>query len=146
MPSSPPPPWCGECCVVQQREKAGKHPQSAAQGCSAQELTTPPWTRSIRLAASSIRWWSGRSTTTPRGAEDPAALQGASGYHRHPRHGRAVRDGQAHGVAGAREPALSRIPPCAPRISTKQSRSSAPSMQGAERFPIPGHGGHSWPR
>ena len=32
----------------------------------------------------------------PPGAADPAALQGPAGHHRHPRHRRAVRGGQAH--------------------------------------------------
>ena len=37
----------------------------------------------------------------PRVQRDPAALQGAAGHHRHPRHRRAVRRGQGHGAAGA---------------------------------------------
>ena len=42
----------------------------------------------------------------PRRAEDPAALQGAAGHHRHPRHGRAVRGRQAGGVARPQDPAV----------------------------------------
>ena len=42
----------------------------------------------------------------PPRAADPAALQGAAGHHRHPRHGRAFRRGQADGVAGAQDRAL----------------------------------------
>src|SRR5436190_549634 len=41
-----------------------------------------------------------------RGAVDPAALQGSSGHHRDPRHGRAVRRGQAHRGARPQDPAL----------------------------------------
>ncbi len=42
----------------------------------------------------------------PRGAADPAAVQGPAGHHRDPRHGRAVRGGQAHRRARAQDPAL----------------------------------------
>ena len=42
----------------------------------------------------------------PRGAARPAALQGAAGHHRHPRHGRALRRGQAGRRARAQDPAL----------------------------------------
>ena len=42
----------------------------------------------------------------PPGAADTAALQGAAGHHRHPRHGRALRRGQADGVARAENRAL----------------------------------------
>jgi F-type H+-transporting ATPase subunit beta len=46
---------------------------------------------------------SARSTTpSPARAADPAALQGPAGHHRHPRHGRALRRGQAD-VARARK-------------------------------------------
>ncbi len=40
------------------------------------------------------------------GARDPAALQGAAGHHRHPRHRRALRRGQAHRAAGPQGRAL----------------------------------------
>ncbi len=40
------------------------------------------------------------------GAADPAALQGAPGHHRHPRHGRAFGRGQDHGGARAQDRAL----------------------------------------
>ncbi len=40
------------------------------------------------------------------GPGDPAALQGAAGHHRHPRHRRALRRGQADGLARAQDPAL----------------------------------------
>ncbi len=39
-------------------------------------------------------------------AGNPAALQGAAGHHRHPRHGRAVGRGQADGGAGPQDRAL----------------------------------------
>ena len=42
----------------------------------------------------------------PPRAADPAALQGAAGHHRHPRHGRTVRGGQADGGARAQDRAL----------------------------------------
>ena len=41
-----------------------------------------------------------------RRAGGPAALQGAAGHHRDPRHGRAVRRGQAVGVPRPQDPAL----------------------------------------
>jgi hypothetical protein len=41
-----------------------------------------------------------------RGAADPAALQGAAGHHRDPRHGRAVGGGQDHRRPGAPHPAV----------------------------------------
>ena len=41
-----------------------------------------------------------------RGPGDAAALQGAAGHHRHPRHRRALRRGQADRGAGAQDPAL----------------------------------------
>ena len=41
-----------------------------------------------------------------RNAAHPADLQVAAGYHRHPRHGRAVGRGQAGGGAGPQDPAL----------------------------------------
>ena len=43
---------------------------------------------------------------TARGAAGAAALQGAAGHHRHPRHGRAVGRGQARRGARAQDPAL----------------------------------------
>ena len=42
----------------------------------------------------------------PPGTRGPAALQGAAGHHRHPRHGRALRGGPGHGDAGPQDPAL----------------------------------------
>ena len=48
----------------------------------------------------------------PRGAADPAAVQGAAGHHRHPRHRRAVRGGQGHGPAGPADRAV----PVAPDV------------------------------
>ena len=42
----------------------------------------------------------------PSRAGDPAALQGAAGHHRHPRHGRAVRGGPRDGQPGPQGPAL----------------------------------------
>ena len=42
----------------------------------------------------------------PSGAADPAALQGPAGHHRHPRHRRAFRGGQARGRQGAPDRAL----------------------------------------
>ncbi len=42
----------------------------------------------------------------PPGAADPAALQAASGHHRHPRHGRTVGRGQADGGARPQDRAL----------------------------------------
>jgi hypothetical protein len=57
-----------------------------------------------------------------RGEADPAALQGPAGHHRHPRHRRAVRRGQAdRGRARARSSASCR------------SRSSSPSSSPASR-------------
>ena len=41
-----------------------------------------------------------------RGPGGAAALQGAAGHHRHPRHRRALRRGQADGLAGAQDRAL----------------------------------------
>ena len=41
-----------------------------------------------------------------RGAAHPPDLQVAAGHHRHPRHGGALRAGQAHGRARAQDPAL----------------------------------------
>ena len=55
----------------------------------------------------------------PPGAADPAALQGAAGHHRHPRHGRAVGRGQDRGGARPQDRALpvasrSTSPRCSP--------------------------------
>ena len=48
-----------------------------------------------------------RSTTDGDArAGDPAALQGPAGHHRDPRHGRALRRGQARRLAGPQDPAL----------------------------------------
>jgi F-type H+-transporting ATPase subunit beta len=60
--------------------------------------------RSTRPRACSTPRSSARSTTTPSRARaaGAAALQGAAGHHRHPRHGRAVGRGQAD-VARARK-------------------------------------------
>ena len=46
----------------------------------------------------------------PRGPADPAAVQGAPGHHRDPRHRRAVRRGQGHRAAGAADRAVP-VPP-----------------------------------
>ena len=92
-----------------------------------------------------------------RGQGDPAALQGAAGHHRDPRHRRALRRGQADGAARAQDRALpvaavlrrravhrhARASTCrSPRRSAASRRSSrasttrcpsAPSSQGLDR-------------
>ncbi len=55
---------------------------------------------------------------------DPAALQGAAGHHRHPRHRRAVGRGQGHGAARAANRAL-------PVPADVRGRSSSPASPGA---------------
>ena len=62
--------------------------------------------------------------TATAGPGDPAALQGAAGHHRHPRHRRALRRGQADGLARAQDPAL-------PRASRSSSPSSSPAAPGS---------------
>ncbi len=86
----------------------------------------------------------GRGALSDRapGAADIAALQGAAGHHRHPRHGRAVGGGQDHGGAGTQDRAL---PVAAvPRRRSvhrharrfRRARRHHPQLQGAVRGPI----------
>ena len=61
----------------------------------------------VLLARSPAAGSSATSTTHDDArAGDPPALQGPSGHHRHPRHGRALRRGQAHRVARPQDRAL----------------------------------------
>ena len=74
-----------------------------------------------------------------RRAVDPAALQGPPGHHRHPRHGRALRRGQADRGARPQDPAL----PLAavlrgrgvhrPAGPLRQARGHHPGLQGDRR-------------
>ena len=61
---------------------------------SSSSASTRPWTLSIPRAGSSIpRWWVTSTTTWPEGPADTPEIQGPSGHHRNPRHGRALRRG-----------------------------------------------------
>jgi F-type H+/Na+-transporting ATPase subunit beta len=74
---------------------------------SPRSASTRPSTRSTRRRASWTRSSSASATTrSPRGAAHPAALQGAAGHHRDPRHGRAVGGRQGPGRPRAPHPAL----------------------------------------
>ena len=74
----------------------------------------------------------------PPGAADPAALQGAAGHHRHPRHGRAVGRGQARrSRAPARSSASCRSPSTSPRCSPARPASSSSS-------PTPSRASRAW--
>ena len=77
-----------------------------------------------------------------RGADqgDPAALQGPAGHHRHPRHRRAERGGQAAGEPRPADPALPRARTCSwPRPSPGSRARSSTSRR-------PSHPSRRWPR
>ena len=71
-----------------------------------------------------------------RGQAGPPALQGAAGHHRHPRHRRAVRRGQADGAARAQDRALP-VPAVLRRRAVHRHRrastSRSPSRSAASR-------------
>ena len=80
----------------------------ALAGDLARRGSTRRWTRSTRPRRSSSPTSSGEEhyRHRDRGPGEPAALQGAAGHHRDPRHRRALRRGQADGQPRAQDRAL----------------------------------------
>ena len=110
------------------RPRPPPSPTSTRRRCSRarsrRRASTRPSTRSTRPRASCSRASSATSTTTwrTRVQQRAAALQGPAGHHRDPRHGRALRRGQARSCSAPARSSAS----CRSRSSWPRSSPAAP--------------------